>query len=298
MDDADAALDDDEELVAGLALADERLALIEPALRRHRRDPLEVFGRQLLEQRDAPELEHRRDVAGGAAGVGQVVSARLQAAGHGPDPLVVIIAQSSEHRGRVLDRVGRRLLDQSGDGPSEPAIADRIERLDGLGAHVRVRRAEASTDDATGRGSPERRHRRESHGLGVPDPVVEDRAQEVGVGVIGRTAGAQDGACARQLDRPIDLAVGPRVDPVADGLAAAGQGGDGGGFGGHPVGAAEEVDDTRVDLGARGERRGGRGPNADRWVAEAREQRIGSRRGRPCRRSRPSPRPGPPVPGP
>ncbi len=69
--------------------------------------------------------------------------------------------------------------------------------------------------------------------------MVEDRAQEGGLGIIGRAAGEQHGAGSSELDRPGDLAVGPGVDPVPDGLAMSGKCGDRCRFGGDPIRSAE-----------------------------------------------------------
>src|SRR4029079_9309354 len=75
VEDPNTAGEDHEQFVTSLALPHERTVLLEPALGGDRRDALQVLGGEALEQRDATELEHRRDVAGDVVSLGHVHSA-------------------------------------------------------------------------------------------------------------------------------------------------------------------------------------------------------------------------------
>ena len=72
MDHADRALDDDDQLVADVALADQRLARRVEMLHGGRGDALEVLGVEAFEERDATKRQHRLEVVEDVARLGHV----------------------------------------------------------------------------------------------------------------------------------------------------------------------------------------------------------------------------------
>ena len=114
-----------------LALADESLSLLVTAFHGGRGDALQVLRRQLLEERDATQREHRRDVALVRPVSGTSVLRSCRSGGPGR-----AIHGSSSSRSRRSTAASFRFagprvrIEQTDDGAAQLPVADRIERLD------------------------------------------------------------------------------------------------------------------------------------------------------------------------
>ena len=177
-DDADRALDDDHQLVAEVALADDRLARRIDALDGGQRDPLEVLRVEALEHRHAPEQEHRLEVAEGPARLGHVRPSCDRLPHQAGDPWVVIIEQPVRRPHRDPARPIDIVLEQADERAGQPPVAGRVERLDGLRPGLRVVRAKAAADDAAGLRRPEHDQGAERLVLDAALAAVEHVAQE------------------------------------------------------------------------------------------------------------------------
>ena len=176
--DVDVALEQHEQLVADLALPEDRLVRLERALGGRHRDPLEVLRLEPTEQGDAPQPEHRLEVLEGRRRVRHLGLLARGTPCQPADPRVLIIAQLGEGfvSGCVVS--ARPVLHEPGQRATEPSIADRVECLDRLGANVGVVGADAPPDHATGGRRPEHRHRTERQVLVALDPPRENVAED------------------------------------------------------------------------------------------------------------------------
>jgi hypothetical protein len=124
--------------------------------------------------------------------------------------------QGVEHVAVLGDRGrGRVELDEPGDRPPESPIADRIERLDRLGADVRVVRSKAPADDPAGLRHVQDRKRVEREVLMTTATLLQNVVQERNVGA-GRDGTDQPGPAGGEAHRPLHLIVGPAGERIAD----------------------------------------------------------------------------------
>ena len=143
-----------------------------------RGDTLQVLRVEPLEQRHAPKLEHPLDLAEARVRAGHRPSVARAPCRQRPDPRVVIMPQGVEH---VVVGIGdgpdRIELDEPRDGPPEPPIADRIERLDRLRTDVGIVRSKAAADDPARLRHVEDGERVEREILMAPPTLLQDVAR-------------------------------------------------------------------------------------------------------------------------
>ena len=294
--DEDAPLEDHEEFVADVALRDEGIARLEPAFRGDGGHPLQILGRETLEERDDPESQHGLERALRGRDVGHIVSVGADPSGQTPDPRVRIIAKRAddrvvEGRRRASARTRRvsRSRAPSRRSPTESRASMACARTSGSAG------PEAAPDDAPA--LPERRAR--------PSP----RARGRGIAACaprGRPSGtpARTSAAPVRPRAPCALPGPPGARPTwtsaqvddlgSDGVSVPLEGRDRRhlGLDGRPV---EERDHARGDGIAGHERDRRRAPDDRCRVGEAGDAGCPSRHRPGRRRGPPSPPRGPRV---
>ena len=164
------------------------------------RDPLEVLGIQALEERDAPQEQHRLEITQRPARSWHLGPRAQGLAGEARDPGIPIIGQTTQDGIGVL-RIGPIILEQPDEGAGQPAIADRVECLDRLGPDLGVVGPERPADDAAGFGRTEDDERTERQ--------VHDGRPHDGQRVDEEAAGRARLACRRSAACAARVGSGP-----------------------------------------------------------------------------------------
>ena len=219
LDDPDRALDDDDELVAQVALMDDRGIPRVEMFRGGQRDALEILGLEALEQRHPSEQEHRLEVAEGATRLRHLRPSCHGLVRQAHDPRIVIIEQGA-HDGIAILRVTDLVLEQPDERAGQASITGRIERLDRLRPDLGVVRSKAPAEDAACLRRTEDHERAERLVLDPLLAAVEDVAQEV-EGRLGphRRVGLhtrQDRPRPPEAGRPLEALDRPADDGLPD----------------------------------------------------------------------------------